>query len=77
MGGIAGIVVFMGLLGSGQLGTSVMSVLRIEQGPRLAVSYFLQIPSGAAIVIVATLLFAAAAVFSPKRRHCKVCGRER
>jgi outer membrane protein OmpA-like peptidoglycan-associated protein len=36
MGGIACIVVFMGLLGSGQPGISVMSVLRIDQGPRLA-----------------------------------------
>jgi outer membrane protein OmpA-like peptidoglycan-associated protein len=36
MGGIACIVVFMGLLGSGQPGISVMPVLRIDQGPRLA-----------------------------------------
>jgi ABC-type Mn2+/Zn2+ transport system permease subunit len=40
----------------------------------LVASYYLQIPSGAAIVIVATLLFAVAAVLSPKRRRCKVCG---
>lgn len=42
----------------------------------LVLSYYLQLPSGAAIVIVATLLFALAAVFSPKRRPCRVCGRE-
>jgi len=42
----------------------------------LVVSYFLGIPSGAAIVIVATVLFALAALFSPKRRKCKVCGHE-
>jgi len=42
----------------------------------LVVSYALGVPSGAAIVIVATLLFALAALFSPKRRKCKVCGRD-
>lgn len=42
----------------------------------LVLSYYLQLPSGAAIVIVATLLFALAAVCSPKRRPCRVCGRE-
>jgi ABC-type Mn2+/Zn2+ transport system permease subunit len=42
----------------------------------LVVSYAIGIPSGAAIVIVATLLFALAAILSPKRRKCKVCGRE-
>lgn len=41
----------------------------------MALSYYLQVPSGAAIVIVATVLFGLAAVFSPKRRPCKVCGR--
>jgi ABC-type Mn2+/Zn2+ transport system permease subunit len=40
----------------------------------LIISYYMQIPSGAAIVLVATLLFAVAALFSPKRRRCKVCG---
>ncbi len=40
----------------------------------LVVSYTLGIPSGAAIVIVATVLFALAMLFSPKRRKCKVCG---
>jgi len=40
------------------------------------ISYWLNIPSGASIVLVATLLFALAAVFSPKRRPCKVCGAE-
>jgi ABC-type Mn2+/Zn2+ transport system permease subunit len=40
----------------------------------LVLSYYLQLPSGAAIVIVATVLFALAAVFSPKRRPCRVCG---
>jgi ABC-type Mn2+/Zn2+ transport system permease subunit len=42
----------------------------------LVISYGLGIPSGAAIVIVATLLFALAAIFSPKRRKCRVCGHE-
>jgi len=41
----------------------------------MALSYYLQVPSGAAIVIVATVLFGLAAAFSPKRRPCKVCGR--
>jgi len=36
MGGFAGIVVFFGVVGFGQPGTSVMPVLRIEQGVRLA-----------------------------------------
>ncbi len=40
----------------------------------LTMSYFFELPSGAAIVIVATVLFALAAVFSPKRRPCRVCG---
>jgi ABC-type Mn2+/Zn2+ transport system permease subunit len=42
----------------------------------LVISYALGIPSGAAIVIVATLFFALAALFSPKRRKCRVCGHE-
>jgi ABC-type Mn2+/Zn2+ transport system permease subunit len=37
------------------------------------ISYWLNIPSGASIVLVATLLFGIAAVFSPKRRPCKAC----
>ncbi|MEO0080373.1 MAG: metal ABC transporter permease [candidate division WOR-3 bacterium] len=41
----------------------------------LGLSYFLAVPSGAAIVVVATVLFGVAALFSPKRRRCKVCGR--
>jgi ABC-type Mn2+/Zn2+ transport system permease subunit len=40
----------------------------------LVLSYYLQIPSGAAIVMVATVLFALAAILSPKRRPCKTCG---
>ncbi|MFO7650780.1 MAG: metal ABC transporter permease, partial [bacterium] len=40
----------------------------------LVLSYYLQLPSGAAIVIVATALFALAAVLSPNRRPCPVCG---
>jgi manganese/iron transport system permease protein len=40
----------------------------------LVLSYYLQIPSGAAIVMVATVLFALAAILSPKRRQCKTCG---
>jgi ABC-type Mn2+/Zn2+ transport system permease subunit len=42
----------------------------------LVVSYALGVPSGAAIVIVSTLLFALAVLLSPKRRKCKVCGLE-
>lgn len=42
----------------------------------LLLSYYLSIASGAAIVMVSALLFALAAIFSPKRRKCKVCGRE-
>lgn len=41
----------------------------------LVLSYFLGVPSGATIVIVAAVLFALATVFSPKRRRCKVCGK--
>jgi len=40
----------------------------------LVVSYYLEVPSGAAIVIVATALFGLAMLFSPKRRKCRVCG---
>lgn len=40
----------------------------------LALSCCLALPSGAAIVIVATVLFGVAVLFSPKRRRCKVCG---
>ena len=36
MGSLAGIVVFFGVVGFGQPGTSVMPVLTIEQGVRLA-----------------------------------------
>ncbi len=42
----------------------------------LVLSYLLNLPSGATIVMVAALLFALAAIFSPKRRKCRVCGRE-
>ncbi len=42
----------------------------------LVVSYALGVPSGSAIVIVATLLFALSALLSPKRRKCRVCGHE-
>ncbi|MEO0078896.1 MAG: metal ABC transporter permease [candidate division WOR-3 bacterium] len=42
----------------------------------LVVSYYLEVPSGAAIVIVATLFFAVATLFSPKRKKCQVCGKE-
>jgi len=58
----------------------MMFVLSIAAGvvscvAGLLVSYLIEVPSGASIVIVATLLFAAAALFSPKRRRCRVCGR--
>lgn len=42
----------------------------------LLLSYCLEIPSGATIVIVATFLFGLAAVASPKRRPCKVCAKK-
>jgi len=42
----------------------------------LVLSYYMEIPSGAAIVVVATVLFAAATLLSPKRKPCKVCGKE-
>jgi len=41
----------------------------------LALSYLFNLPSGATIVLLAALFFAVAAIFSPKRRRCKVCGR--
>jgi manganese/iron transport system permease protein len=37
----------------------------------LVASYFFDLPSGAAVVLVATLIFAAAYIFSPKRRRAK------
>lgn len=42
----------------------------------LVLSYIFNLPSGATIVMVAALLFALAVIFSPKRRRCKICGRE-
>ncbi|MEO0071598.1 MAG: metal ABC transporter permease [candidate division WOR-3 bacterium] len=42
----------------------------------LFLSYILAVPSGATIVIVSAGLFALAAIFSPKRKRCRVCGRE-
>ncbi len=42
----------------------------------LVLSYFFSLPSGATIVMVAVFLFVLAAFFSPKRRRCRVCGRE-
>ncbi len=42
----------------------------------LLISYWLAFPSGATIVIVATVLFGAAVLFSPKRRRCRICGYE-
>lgn len=42
----------------------------------LVASYYLGVPSGATIVVIATLLFGIATLFSPKRRPCKVCGKE-
>jgi len=42
----------------------------------LVLSYFFNLPSGATIVMVAVFLFVLAAVFSPKRKRCRVCGRE-
>ena len=43
----------------------------------LVVSYYLEIPSGAAIVIAATVLFGLATLVSPKRRPCKECAAAR
>ncbi len=40
----------------------------------LVVSYYFEVPSGAAIVIVATAFFGLATLFSPKRRKCRICG---
>jgi ABC-type Mn2+/Zn2+ transport system permease subunit len=59
---------------------NLMFVLSVAAGVTscvagLLISYLIQVPSGASIVLVATLLFAAAALFSPKRRRCRVCGR--
>lgn len=42
----------------------------------LFLSYILAVPSGATVVIVSALLFALATLFSPKRKRCRVCGRE-
>ena len=42
----------------------------------LAVSYIFDIPSGASVVLTATLLFALAFVFSPKRRLIKLVERK-
>ncbi len=42
----------------------------------LVLSYFFNLPSGATVVMVAVLLFVLAAIFSPKRRRCRICGRE-
>ncbi|MEO0108340.1 MAG: metal ABC transporter permease [candidate division WOR-3 bacterium] len=41
----------------------------------MLLSYWLDIPSGASIVITLTLLFALATIFSPKRRTCRICAR--
>lgn len=42
----------------------------------LILSYLLGVPSGATIVLVAAVGFGLAAIFSPKRRRCKVCGKK-
>jgi ABC-type Mn2+/Zn2+ transport system permease subunit len=42
----------------------------------LVLSYYLEVPSGAAIVIVATVFFSLATLLSPKRKKCRVCGLE-
>ena len=42
----------------------------------IAISYVLDLPSGATIVITSSLIFAVAAVFSPKRRRMKSRGIE-
>jgi len=49
----------------------------VASGVGLVVSYYLEIPSGAAIVIAATALFGLATLVSPKRRPCKVCEADR
>ena len=43
----------------------------------LALSYIFDLPSGASVVIMATVIFAAAYVFSPKRRMAKLKERNR
>lgn len=43
----------------------------------LAVSYILDLPSGASVVLMATIIFAAAYIFSPKRRMAKLKERNR
>lgn len=43
----------------------------------LALSYIFDIPSGASVVLMATLLFALAFVWSPKRRSRKMGGKEK
>ncbi len=41
----------------------------------LFTSYWFNIPSGAAIVIIATLFLGLTVLFSPKRIRCKICGK--
>jgi len=41
----------------------------------LVVSYLFDLPSGASVVLVATIIFAAAYIFSPKRRSKKMKGK--
>lgn len=43
----------------------------------LAVSYIFDLPSGASVVLMATIIFAAAYIFSPKRRTTKLKERNR
>jgi manganese/iron transport system permease protein len=43
----------------------------------LVVSYIFDLPSGASVVLVATVIFAAAYIFSPKRRAVKIKKEER
>ncbi|MDD3845449.1 MAG: metal ABC transporter permease [Syntrophorhabdaceae bacterium] len=43
----------------------------------LAVSYIFDLPSGASVVLTATVIFAAAYIFSPKRRMAKLKERNR
>ncbi len=43
----------------------------------LAASYVFDLPSGAAVVLVATAIFAAACIFSPKRRMARLRDKER
>ncbi len=42
----------------------------------LILSYLLGVPSGATIVLVAGLGFGLATVLSPKKRRCKICGKQ-